>query len=146
MLKLTYTENSFYLECLTLSLEEWLAQRVILALRVGQALSIAPSNASFLLPVDLPGVERLKAEVQSYDSEIIAVSTCDVEYMEVTLKGSWLFNSSEDSVGVFVTTIHDLPSGDPYSVGEVMPTASRTESFLYKLWREAQACASVISE
>lgn len=29
MLKLTYTESSFYLECLTLSLEEWVAQRVI---------------------------------------------------------------------------------------------------------------------
>lgn len=146
MLKLTYTENSFYLECLTLSLEEWLAQRVILALRVGQALSIEPSTASFLLPVDLPGVERLKAEVQGYDGEIIAVSTCDVEYVEVTLRGSWLSNGSEESVGVFVTAISDLPVGDGYTMDQATPKASSIESFLYKLWREAQACASVISE
>ncbi|MBD0385300.1 MAG: hypothetical protein ICV54_01890, partial [Nostoc sp. C3-bin3] len=89
MLKLTYTESSFYLECLTLSLEEWVAQRVILALRVGQSFCIEPSTASFLLPVDLPGVEVLKAEVKKDDREIIALSACDAEYMEVTLRGSW---------------------------------------------------------
>ena len=61
MLKLTYTNNSFYLECLTQSLEEWVAQRVILALRVSQTLRIEPTTASFMLPLDLPGVERLKA-------------------------------------------------------------------------------------
>ncbi|AFY34736.1 alr0857 family protein [Calothrix sp. PCC 7507] len=129
MLKLTYTERSFYLECLTLSLEEWVAQRVILALRVGQSLSIEPSTASFLLPVDLPGVERLKAEVQRNDSEIIALSTCDVEYLEVTLWGSWLSEGSEEAVGVFVTAMSD-----------------RSEFYVHQLWQEAQACASVMSE
>ncbi|MBD2246634.1 alr0857 family protein [Nostoc sp. FACHB-888] len=129
MLKLTYTESSFYLECLTLSLEEWVAQRVILALRVGQSLCIEPSTASFLLPVDLPGVEVLKAEVKRDDREIIALSACDAEYMEVTLRGSWLLDSSKDAVGVFFTTMSD-----------------RAEFFLHKLWQEAQACASVMSE
>ena len=129
MLKLTYTENSFYLECLTQSLEEWVAQRVILSLRVGQALCIEPSTASFLLPVDLPGVEVLKAEVKRNEGEIIALSACDAEYMEITLRGSWLSNSSEDAVGVFVITMSD-----------------RAEFFLHKLWQESQACASVMSE
>ena len=129
MLKLTYTESSFYLECLTLSLEEWVAQRVILALRVGQSLCIEPSTASFLLPVDLPGVEVLKAEVKRDDGEIIALSACDAEYMEVTLRGSWLLDSSKDAVGVFFTTMSD-----------------RAEFFLQKLWQEAQFCASVMSE
>lgn len=146
MLKLTYTENSLYLEFLILSLEEWLTQRVILALRVGQAVTIEPSTASLLLPVDLPGVERLKVEVQGYDSEIIGVSTCDAEYVEVTLRGSWLSNGSEESVGVFVTAISDLPSGESYYVAQATPKASSIESFLSKLWWEAQACASVISE
>ena len=121
MLKLTYTESSFYLECLTLSLEEWVAQRVILALRVGQSLCIEPSTASFLLPVDLPGVEVLKAEVKRDDREIIALSACDAEYMEVTLRGSWLLDSSKDAVGVFFTTMSD-----------------RAEFFLHKLWQEAE--------
>ncbi|MEM9926593.1 MAG: alr0857 family protein, partial [Cyanobacteria bacterium P01_D01_bin.50] len=59
MLKLTYTENSFYLELLTQSVEEWIQARVILTLRVGQSLCVEPSTASFLLPVDLPGLGQL---------------------------------------------------------------------------------------
>jgi hypothetical protein len=126
MLKLTYTEGSFYLECLTLSLEEWVTQRVILAMRVGQRLCVEPSTASFLLPVNLPGVETLKAEVKRDDSAIIALSACDAEYMEVRLRGSWLSNSSEEVVGVFITTMSDY-----------------TDLFLHELWQEAQACTSV---
>ncbi|MBD2628280.1 MULTISPECIES: alr0857 family protein [Nostocaceae] len=128
MLKLTYTEGSFFLECLTLPIEEWVAQRVILALRVGQPLCCEPSTASFLLPVDLPGVERLKLEVQRNDSEIIALCTGDAEYLEVTLQGSWLSDGADDAVGVFVTTMSD-----------------RTEFFLNKLWHESQVCDSVKS-
>jgi hypothetical protein len=129
MLKLTYTDNSFYLECLTQSLEEWVAQRVILALRVSQALRIEPTTASFLLPLDLPGVERLKTEVNRYDSEIICLCNCDAEHLEVTLDGSWLSDGNDDAVGVFVTTMS-------YSA----------EFFLSKLWQESQVCASVVSE
>ncbi|MEH2097595.1 alr0857 family protein [Nostoc sp.] len=129
MLKLTYTESSFDLERVTLSLEEWVAQRVILALRVGQSLCIEPSTASFLLPVDLPGVEVLEVEVKRGDREIIALCTCDTQYLEVTLQGSWLSDSSKDVVGVFFTTMSD-----------------RAEFFLHKLWQEAQACASVMTE
>ena len=129
MLKLNYTERSLYLECITLSLEEWVAQRVIVALRIGQTLHFEPSTASFLLPVDLPGVERLKAEVQRNDGEIIALSNCDAEYLEVTLRGSWLSDGAEEAQGVFITTMSD-----------------RTEFFLHKLWQEAQVCASVLSD
>jgi hypothetical protein len=120
MLKLTYTEGSFDLEYLAQSLEEWIAQRAILALRIGQSLCFEPSTASFLLPVDLPGVEALKAEVDKNLSQIIAVSTCDAEYLEVTLRGSWLSASPEDAVGVFVTTM-----------------SIRTEFFLHKLWQDS---------
>ncbi|HLO86281.1 MAG TPA: hypothetical protein VK203_14975 [Nostocaceae cyanobacterium] len=129
MLKLTYTEGSFYLECLTQSLEEWVAQRVIFALRIGERLCFEPSTASFLLPVDLPGVEALRAEVKNHDSEIVALSVCDAEYLEVTLQGSWLAVGADDGAGVFVTVMSD-----------------RTEFFLHKLWQESQNCASVISE
>ncbi|MEH2291490.1 alr0857 family protein [Nostoc sp.] len=129
MLKLTYTESSFDLECVTLSLEEWIAQRVIFALRVGQGLSIEPTTASFLLPVYLPGVEVLRSEVKRDDRKIIALCACDAEYIEVTLRGSWLSANSKDSVGVFVTIMSD-----------------RAEFFLQKLWHEAQSCASVMSE
>jgi hypothetical protein len=138
MLKLTYTENSFYLEYLSVSLEEWVQTRVILALRVGQSLCVEPSTASFLLPANLPGIEALKAEAKLANSEIIDLSICDPEYVEVTLRGSWLSDGSQDADGVFVTMISDALNGDGLS--------SRTEFFLHKLWREAQACASVMSE
>jgi hypothetical protein len=129
MLRLSYTETSFHLEVLTQSLEEWVAQRVILALRVGQCLCVQPSTASFLLPADLPGVEVLKAQVKRDDREIMALSVCDAECIEVTLQGSWISNGSEDAVGVFVTTMSD-----------------RTEFFLHKLCQEAQKSASFVSE
>ena len=129
MLKLTYTDNSFYLECLTQSLEEWVAQRVILALRVSQSLRVEPTTASFLLPLNLPGVERLKTEVNRHDSQIMGLCKCDPEYLEVTLDGSWLSDGNDDAVGVFVTTMS-------YSA----------EFFLYKLWQESQVCASVVTE
>ncbi|ARV61595.1 hypothetical protein BZZ01_25900 [Nostocales cyanobacterium HT-58-2] len=138
MLKLTYTETSFCLECLVQSLEEWVAQRVILALRVGQCLCVEPSTASFLLPVNLPGVEILKTLVNRHNSEIIALCGCDNECVEVTLRGYWLSNGSQDADGIFITAMSDLSYGDR--------SASRTEFFLYKLWQEAQQRASVMSE
>ncbi len=137
MLKLTYTEGSFYLEYLTQSPEEWVAQRVILAMRVGQILCVEPSTASFLLPVDLPGVDLLRDEVKRDDSEIITLCACDRKYIEVTLRGSWLSDNSEGVMGVFVTTINSAPNSG---------FASGAELFLHKLWQEAQACASVISD
>jgi hypothetical protein len=65
MLKLTYTANDFYLECLTESLENWVANRTLLCLRTANSIYIEPSTASFLLFVDLaylPHVEILQAE------------------------------------------------------------------------------------
>ncbi|MBW4591626.1 MAG: hypothetical protein KME46_01540 [Brasilonema angustatum HA4187-MV1] len=138
MLKLTYTEASFCLECLVQSLEEWVQARVILALRVGQSLCVEPSTASFLLPVNLPGVEILKALVNRENSEIIALVNCDHECVEVTLRGYWLSNGSQDADGIFITASSDSSYGEH--------SASPTEFFLHKLWQEAQHRASVMSE
>lgn len=129
MLKLTYMETGFHLEYLTQSLEEWVQSRVILALRVCQPLCVEPSTASFLLPVDLFGLERLQTEVKCDDREILSFCVCDPECVEVTLRGAWLSNGSEDANGLFVTAISD-----------------RTEFFLHKLWLEAQSYASVMSD
>ncbi len=126
MLKLTYTETGFYLEYIAQSLEDWVQARVILALRVGQSLCVEPSTASFLLPVDLPGVDVLKAEVKRSDKEHITICVCDAEYVEVTLRGSWISSGCEDATGVFVTMM-----------------SQSTEFFLHKLWLDAQACQEV---
>ncbi len=126
MLKLTYTETGFYLEYIAQSLEDWVQARVILALRVGQSLCVEPSTASFLLPADLPGVDVLRAEVKHSDREHITICVCDAEYIEVSLRGSWISSKSEDASGVFATTM-----------------SLSTEFFLHKLWLEAQACQEV---
>lgn len=125
MLKLTYTETGFHLECINQSIEDWIQTRVLLSLRAGQSLCVEPSTASFLLPIDLPGVEVLKAQTKHSDKEIITVCVCDAEYLEVTLRGSWMSSSCDEATGIFVTTISD-----------------RIEFFLHKLWQEAQACIS----
>jgi hypothetical protein len=130
MLKLTYTENSFYLELLTQSVEEWIQTRVILTLRVGESLHVEPSTATFLLPVDLPGLGQLHAQIQQDNNhEIIDVYACDTEYVEVTLRGYWLSVSARSVEGGFVTTMNQY-----------------TESFLHQLWSQAHKSASAVIE
>lgn len=130
MLKLTYTENSFYLELLTESVEEWIQARVILTLRIGQSLCVEPSTATFLLPVDLPGLAQLHTQVeQDNNSEVIELYACDTEFLEVSLRGYWLSANAKSISGGFVTTM-----------------SHKTESFLHKLWLEARKSASFAIE
>lgn len=130
MLKLTYTENSFYLEFLTQSVEEWIQARVILTLRVGQSLCVEPSTATFLLPVDLPGLGKLHTQVkQDNNREVIELYACDTEYLEVSLRGYWLSVNAQSMSGGFVTSMNHS-----------------TECFLHKLWLEAHKSASFVIE
>ena len=124
MLKFTYIETGFYLELLPESLEDWVARRVLLALRVGEGFCVEPSTASFLLPVDLPEVPHLETFGELAGVEAIELSVCDADYIEVSLQGSWLSADPESEEGVFVTAM-----------------GSSVEFFLFKLWQEAQACA-----
>jgi hypothetical protein len=119
MLKLTYTENGFYLERLAQPLEEWVTARMILALRAGTSLCVEPSTASFLLPADLP--QRRHLERYGEGEEAIVLTVCDGEYLEVSLNGTWMTSDSDGAEGIFVTSMS-------YAV----------EFFLLKLWEESQ--------
>lgn len=119
MLKLTYTENGFYLERLAQPLEEWVTARVMLALRAGTSLCVESSTASFLLPANLPQLRHL--ERQQEGEEAIALSLCDAEFVEVSLQGTWMTSHTDGAEGVFVTSMS-------YTV----------EFFLLKLWEESQ--------
>jgi hypothetical protein len=125
MLKLTYTENGFYLERLAQPLEEWVTARVILALRAGTHLCVEPSTASFLLPADMPQLRHLERHQEGEDA--IALSLCDAEYIEVSLKGTWMTSDIDSAEGVFVTSLN-------YAV----------EFFLIKLWEESQIRTSCL--
>lgn len=119
MLKLTYTENGFYLERLAQSLEEWVTARVMLALRAGTSLVVEPSTASFLISADLPQLRHLERYKEG--EEAITLSLCDAEFVEVCLQGTWMTSNTAGAEGVFVTSMN-------YAV----------EFFLLKLWEESQ--------
>jgi len=138
MLKLTYTEDNFHLEYLTQSPEEWVAQRVILAMGIGHLLCVKPSHASFLLPADLPGLEQLSKIINTDKRGIISLCLCDRQYVEVTLWGSWVTDDREEATGIFVTSISDMSNDDCL--------ISPTELLLYNLWLAGQSCASAIQE
>jgi hypothetical protein len=117
MLKLTYTENGFYMERLAQSIEDWVTARVILALRVGTNLCVESSTASFLLPSDMPQLRHLERQQE----DAIALSVCDAEYIEVSLQGTWMTSDIDGAEGVFVTSMS-------YAI----------EFFVIKLWEESQ--------
>jgi hypothetical protein len=129
MLKLTYTDTFFRLEFLAQSLEDWVAGRVILAMRVGNSICVEPSTASFLLPADLPELSDLEMAIEREEIEAIAcvpaggiaLCRCDAEYVEVSISGSWLSADPETEEGVFATTLGD-----------------RVESLLFQLWFQSQ--------
>ncbi|MFP4103067.1 alr0857 family protein [Coleofasciculus sp.] len=129
MLKLTYTENSFYLDHLAGSLEEWVTARVMLALRAASSLWVESSTASFLLPADMPYLADLEKAVRQQTIDEISLSICDADYIEVTLKGTWMTSNPDGEEGVFVVKLSD-----------------RTEFFLCKLWQDSQTYASVTNE
>lgn len=125
MLKFTYTETGLYLEHLPQALEDWLAQRVVLSLRVGQRLLIEHGTASFLLPVHLSeqasGWRCLQAAAQQ-EQGAIALSPSDADYMEVSLHGTWMTSTPADAEGVFVASLQP-----------------RTELILFKLWQRSHS-------
>jgi hypothetical protein len=87
MLKLIYTETDLQMEKLATSIEEWISQRVLLALRVGNRISVEPTGASF-------GREA---------SETVSLSVCDDELIEIGLEGYWLCQNPHSAEGIFVT-------------------------------------------
>ncbi len=129
MLKLTYTENGFYLERLAQPLEEWVLTRVLLALRAATNLYVEPSAASFLLPADLPQLVRFEAIVEQENPDAVTLSLCDADCVEVSLNGTWLVSEPGSEEGIFVCTMSD-----------------HAEFYLFKLWEEAQIEASVVQE
>ncbi|MBE9035762.1 alr0857 family protein [aff. Roholtiella sp. LEGE 12411] len=101
MLKLTYTENSFSLEILNESLENWVNTRVILALRSHTKIYIEPSTATFLLPANLPYLADVAQE------HVVQLCSCDADSVEVILKGTWLTSDADSEVGIFVTALSE---------------------------------------
>lgn len=128
MLKLTYTENDFYLERLTESLENWVAKRTLLCLRTANSIYIEPSTASFLLSVNLAYLSDVEA-LQAENGKTFALTVCDCEWIEVNLQGTWIADNEDSQEGIFVCVLSET-----------------AETCLYELWKQASIEASAFSE
>lgn len=123
MLKLTYTEFGLHLERVATPLETFVCQRLVLAMRLGQPLQVEPSRAAFLLSIAAPGFYQLVQLARQEKG--IAIAPVDDHFVEVSVQGSWMANSSEAHEGMFVTVLSD-----------------RAEFFVEKLWLATQATIS----
>lgn len=128
MLKLNYTQDGLYMERVMTSPELAIAQRVVLAMRLGQSLQVEPGHASFLLPADIPELEQLELSLRQECRGRVNVVPVDDEFVEVSLSGSWISESKEAHEGMFLTMLSD-----------------RTEFFLYKLWQMSEAHISFLT-
>lgn len=107
MLKLTYTNDGFYIESLEQSLEAWVTNRVMLALRSGTSLCVEPSTASILIPLDFPCVDQLLDNAKTFKGEILEITPCDQQFLEVVLEGTWLGSDVASEEGLFVCRLSD---------------------------------------
>ena len=128
MLKITYTENGFYLERLTDSLETWLANRLLVCLRATASVYVEPSTASLLLPIDLPYFGDIEA-LEDHSNNILELNVCDDDSAEVSLQGIWVTTEENSEEGIFVCHLDE-----------------RTEFFLHQSWKEGNFDTSLIGE
>jgi len=124
MLKVTYLESELYLEYLHNTVEDWIALRVVLALRTGQRLTVERMAASVLLPISL--LERSALVHLARRDRQIDLAQVDEDSVEVSLAGTWVSSSDQDTEGVFVTTL-----------------SPGIEHLLVQLWQMAQTNSSV---
>ena len=127
MLKITYTENGFFLERLTDSLETWLSQRLLVCLRAAASVYVEPSTASLLLPLNVPYFRHLEALGDG--GNVLELNLCDEYSAEVSLQGNWVTTDRDSEEGIFVCNLDE-----------------HTEFFLYQSWKEGNFDASLIGE
>jgi hypothetical protein len=131
MLKFTYTETGINIERSTQALEELVMWRIVLAMRVGERLTVAPGTASFLLPANLQCWDLLEAVVQKSLDDTIALCQCDAEFIEVSLRGTWIAQDCNCEEGIFLAELGDSLPGT---------LCERAEFILFKLWQESLSC------
>jgi hypothetical protein len=128
MLKLNYTDVGLYMERTMTNPELLIAQRVLLAMRLGRSLHIEPSRASFLLPADIPQLKVLEIALHQEYGSVVTLIAVDEEFVEVGLSGSWIAEDKDAHEGMFLTVMSD-----------------RTEFLIYKLWHLSEVRISSLA-
>jgi hypothetical protein len=128
MLKLNYTDVGLYMERTMTNPELLIAQRVLLAMRLGRSLHVEPGRASFLLPADIPELEVLETALQREYGSAVTLIAVDEEFLEVGLSGSWIAEDKDAHEGMFLTMMSD-----------------RTEFLIHKLWQMSEVHISSLA-
>jgi hypothetical protein len=137
MLKLNYTDVGLYMERTMTNPELLIAQRVLLAMRLGRLLQrgncfaplhVEPGRASFLLPADIPQLKVLEMALHQDYGSVVTLIAVDEEFVEVGLSGSWIAEDKDAHEGMFLTVMSD-----------------RTEFLTYKLWQMSEARISSLT-
>ena len=125
MLKLNYTDVGLFMERTITNPELLIAQRVLLAMRLGQTLHIEPGCASFLLPADIPELKVLEMALQREYGSAVTLIAVDEEFVEVGISGSWVAEDKDAHEGMFLAVMSD-----------------RTEFLIHKLWQMSETHVS----
>lgn len=88
MLKLNYTDLGLFLEQVNTSVEALIADRVLLAVRLGTTLHAEAGRAAFLLPANADGIAELDRAICCSSDAYVSLSIVDAEFVEVSLKGT----------------------------------------------------------
>ena len=118
MLKFTYTETGSFLEYVADLLEDLVAARADLTMRVGERLTVEPGAVSLLMSANLSGLEILRT-IGARQGDLVCLSQVDADCVELSLQGTWLSHSVDGSAGVFLIDL-----GEP------------VERLILNLWRE----------
>lgn len=107
MLKLIYTEELIYVEQLVESLEEIVMERVQLAMRVNQPITITPSSISVLVPRQHSKLQILEEAVRRDQTGAISICIADADYFEVSLTGTWIQERRTAKSGSFLVVFSE---------------------------------------
>ncbi|MEM9149078.1 MAG: alr0857 family protein [Cyanobacteria bacterium P01_F01_bin.3] len=121
MLKLNYNDYGLFLERVTASLDAIATQRVMLAVYAGETLHLEPGRAAFLVSAEATGVDQLENVLQADTTQTMALTYVDDEFVEVSLKGTWIANSANAEAGTFITALTPV-----------------VEVLIYQLWQVTQ--------
>jgi hypothetical protein len=116
MLKMMFTAEGITVTRLKKSVEKVVAQRTVLAVRLGESLHVQKGTATLLLPQSM--VRGLVGKV-----DLCAVDEADVE---VTFAGTWLSAHHDADEGVFLAVL-----------------TPEVEALVVSLWHTARLLASV---
>jgi hypothetical protein len=128
MLKLIYTETALHFELLTADLEDWVERRLVFATSTGDTMFVNSEKASFILPETICEATAVNFYLHHQGVKTVTVNRCDLDRVEIGLKGYWLSTDPNDAEGVFVTQLPD-----------------RVELYLWQLWSSAYGQPAISS-